>query len=330
MPRLSVVIPTFNSEKTIEKCLRSIRSSFYPDYELIVVDSASSDNTKYLAAKFADRVIELDGEPNRCRGRRLGFKHSSGSILVNIDSDVLIRPDTLSKISEYFLRNPQVSAVTGILSKKNPYDDLFSQYKNLYLHHTFSRMPKSITFLYGSIYAFRSDVAGLCTDDTDLASDDTAFGQRLFSRGKEINLLKDLEVTHLRRFTPVSLLKNDFKVPFEWGKIFVRYRGWQQLCRNRVGYAHAPVGQLISLVISISLLFVLFAFPPGHRAAYLYGLAGLWLLLNAGFTMFLRKEKGALFAGLCVPVIFIDNIIMASGAFCGIINALFIRVKNKK
>jgi len=57
--RLSVVVPAFNCQSTIEDCLVSIRQSTYQDYELIVADDGSRDRTAAIAKKYADKVVAL-------------------------------------------------------------------------------------------------------------------------------------------------------------------------------------------------------------------------------------------------------------------------------
>jgi glycosyltransferase involved in cell wall biosynthesis len=54
---VSVIIPTYNSSRTLEKCLESIKNQSYKNIEIIVVDNNSKDNTKEIALKFTDKVF---------------------------------------------------------------------------------------------------------------------------------------------------------------------------------------------------------------------------------------------------------------------------------
>ena len=58
-PLVSVIIPTYNSSRTLEKCLESIKNQTYKNIEIIVVDNNSTDNTKEIAKKFADKAINF-------------------------------------------------------------------------------------------------------------------------------------------------------------------------------------------------------------------------------------------------------------------------------
>jgi glycosyltransferase involved in cell wall biosynthesis len=104
MERLSVVVITFNEEKNIERCLRSVR---WAD-EVLVVDSFSSDRTVELARKHADTVIqhEFDGDiPQRERG----FAAATGSWFLYVDADEEATPELEAEIRAV-LASPDAAA----------------------------------------------------------------------------------------------------------------------------------------------------------------------------------------------------------------------------
>lgn len=59
MPLVSIIIPTYNSAKTLEICLQAIKAQSYQNIEIIVVDNNSLDETKEIAQKYADKVINF-------------------------------------------------------------------------------------------------------------------------------------------------------------------------------------------------------------------------------------------------------------------------------
>ncbi|MGD0336725.1 MAG: glycosyltransferase family 2 protein [Candidatus Omnitrophota bacterium] len=319
MPSLSVIVPTYNSSRTIEKCLKAIKQSGFLDYELIVVDCASQDVTASISKKYANKTIELHENTGRRRARKIGIDASSGSIIVNVDSDVLIKADTLAMIAAYFSRHRQIDALTGLLSKEHPNPGFFSQYKNLYMHYIFKKLPERVSFLYGSIYALRRSAIEAPGTDIKIA-DDTALGQKLALSGKQIAFLNDLEVIHLKKYDLAAFIKNDFQIPFEWARIFLTYKGWKQLGRQGTGYAHSPKGQIASVLLApvISLLLVgsLFGYNLIPSAI---ALTLIWSLLNFRFLAFLTKERGLFFGVLSFFVTFLDNILMAIAILCGFV-----------
>ncbi|AEF97132.1 glycosyltransferase family 2 protein [Methanotorris igneus] len=59
---VSVIIPTYNSEKTIGICLESIKNQTYKNIEIIVVDKFSNDNTVEIAKKYTDKVFVINAK----------------------------------------------------------------------------------------------------------------------------------------------------------------------------------------------------------------------------------------------------------------------------
>ncbi|MCX6759632.1 MAG: glycosyltransferase [Candidatus Nealsonbacteria bacterium] len=92
-PLVSVIIPTKNSEKFLEKCLESIKNQTYQNIELIVVDNNSTDKTKEIAQKYVDKVFNRGQE--RSAQRNFGVENSSGEYVVIIDSDMELNENVI-------------------------------------------------------------------------------------------------------------------------------------------------------------------------------------------------------------------------------------------
>lgn len=315
MPKISVIVPAYNSEKTLIACLEAIRNSDYKDYELLVINDGSEDNTLEIAQKYADKVITLQKNQGRVYARWEGVRAASGKILVNIDSDVIIKGNLLAGIARYFIRNKEIGALTGMLSETHPHRNFTSQYKNLYMHYIFNKLPERVSFLYGSMFAVRR---GVLKASNLSKIEDTESGQRLASRGIQIAFVREFEVIHLKKYSLLGFFKNDFHVPYMWAQIFLRYKGWEQLGRNRTGFAHAPKEQLISVVLApiiLSLSFLSFVTP--ELALIPIGLGFTWLVLNYRFIAFLTLERGILFGLVSIPFTFTDHNVMSLGIVSG-------------
>ncbi len=85
-PLVSVVIPTYNSEKTLPKCLESIKNQTYNTVEIIIVDNFSSDATRGIAGKQGAMVVESNAI--RSKARNIGMQQSKGYFILSIDSDM--------------------------------------------------------------------------------------------------------------------------------------------------------------------------------------------------------------------------------------------------
>jgi glycosyltransferase involved in cell wall biosynthesis len=91
-PFVSVIIPVYNGEKTLEKCLNSVLNQDYPHYEVIIVDNNSNDKTKEIIIKVESKKVKYLFEKRIGRGaaRNLGERKAKGNIILMTDSDCIV------------------------------------------------------------------------------------------------------------------------------------------------------------------------------------------------------------------------------------------------
>jgi glycosyltransferase involved in cell wall biosynthesis len=94
-PLVSIIVPTCNSERFVERCLRSLRAQTYGNIEIIVVDKYSTDATRNVARKFADLVL-LKG-PERSAQVNYGTRYACGEFIYRVDSDVVLEPSVVEE-----------------------------------------------------------------------------------------------------------------------------------------------------------------------------------------------------------------------------------------
>jgi glycosyltransferase involved in cell wall biosynthesis len=112
VPRVSVVVCTYNGGRTLEQCLKTLETMDYPDYEVIVVDDGSTDNTREILARYPfARAIH---QPNRglSVARNVGLESATGEIVAYTDSDCYADPDWLMHLV-YQLEKTDAAAVGG-------------------------------------------------------------------------------------------------------------------------------------------------------------------------------------------------------------------------
>jgi glycosyltransferase involved in cell wall biosynthesis len=102
--KISVIIPTKNSHNRIEACLKSLVNQSFSDYEIIIVDGHSSDDTVDLASKFPVRIFFEDGG-NRASACNVGVSHAKGEIVAFTDDDCVVPKDWLERIAINFDRD---------------------------------------------------------------------------------------------------------------------------------------------------------------------------------------------------------------------------------
>ena len=110
---VSVVIPARNEEAYLPECLARLREQSLPGFEIIVVDSASTDRTGAVARALGARVIRLE-QPGVGLARQAGFDAVSRGIIVSTDADALPSRDWIERLVEPF-RDPAAVCVFGTI-----------------------------------------------------------------------------------------------------------------------------------------------------------------------------------------------------------------------
>jgi len=114
-PFVSIIIPARNEEKNLKKLLPSIFRSDYPNFEVIVVNDNSIDNTEAVARSFPCKVINITERPSDFLGKPYaclkGFEASKGDILIFIDADVELSTNAITSIVESVIKSNGVVSV---------------------------------------------------------------------------------------------------------------------------------------------------------------------------------------------------------------------------
>ncbi len=106
-PLVSVIIPTYNRAWSLKKAIDSVLEQDYKNFELIVIDDGSTDDTEALVSEYA-KSVKFVQQPNLgvSAARNKGIQISSGSLISFLDSDDYWEPKKLSTQVEYFNENP--------------------------------------------------------------------------------------------------------------------------------------------------------------------------------------------------------------------------------
>lgn len=108
-PLVSIVIPTFNSEKTLPLTLKSIKRQTYKNIEVIVVDSYSTDRTVEIAERYGARVLQIRSE--RAKAKNIGLKIARGKYVLFIDSDMELTPKVVEECVKLTESDPRIAGV---------------------------------------------------------------------------------------------------------------------------------------------------------------------------------------------------------------------------
>ena len=110
---LSVVIPAFNAERTLERCLTSVLKANPASKEVIVVDDSSTDNTFGIASRFPVRLLRHRSQSGSTVTRNDGLRHSTGEFVAFVDSDIILMENSIEKLLSVLSKN-QERRVAGV------------------------------------------------------------------------------------------------------------------------------------------------------------------------------------------------------------------------
>ena len=274
-PIVSVIVPAYNAESTLGDCLTALAETSGPSHEVIVVDDGSTDATAMVAERFDVRLVRLARQSGAAVARNVGAEHARADLLFFTDADVLLRRDALERAVALLERCRQASAVFGSYTAWTVHDDFFSVYKNFVHHLTHQTAnPEAATFWSG-VGAIRASafwaVGGFDASDTRSSDvEDIALGYRLTRAGYRVRLDRELQGTHAKRYTLVSLVRSD---------LFHRAIPWTRLML-REGIARRDLNTSLGGVVSAAVVLLLGpTFIGGLVVPPLSGLAaGLFLL----------------------------------------------------
>ena len=98
IPLVSVAIPSFNARKTIGLCLKSVREQTYPNIEILLVDSRSTDGTREIAREYGARIIDCEGK--LLAARYIGAREARGEYVLLLDTDQVLKPKAVERAVE--------------------------------------------------------------------------------------------------------------------------------------------------------------------------------------------------------------------------------------
>jgi cellulose synthase/poly-beta-1,6-N-acetylglucosamine synthase-like glycosyltransferase len=204
-PFVSIIVPAYNEEKVIGKCLQSLLASTYLRLEIIVVDDGSTDGTAEAVEKFlySDQIrLVRQTNSGKATAVNVGISHANGEILVIIDADTKFNPDTVVHFVKHF-QNQRVGAVSGNAKVGNRVNLLtiwqsIEYIMGFNLSRRMFSLLNCVTVVPGAVGAFRKDVvrkAGYFSSDT---------------------IVEDTDIT-------ISIRKMGYSIPYEENSI-----GWTE------------------------------------------------------------------------------------------------------
>ncbi len=317
-PYFSIIIPVYNGGEQFERCLEAVQQSTWLDWELIVVDDGSSDGSDLIASQFKAHLFRTAGRRGPATARNIGAQFARGTYLFFTDADCRLQPDTLARAARYLEADPDLDALFGSYDDAPVAPDFIAQYKNLFHHYVHQHShERAATFWTGCGAVNRAVFLKLGGFDSVRykrpSIEDIDFGHRLTRTGGRIRLAKDVQVTHLKAWSLVGLLKSDIlDRGLPWTRLLLRNRAF-------VSDLNLQTHNRASVLALYGFLFSLFASFWHPSAIWLAsGLVILLLGLNQSLYRFFYRQRGLLFVLKAIPIHWLYYFYNALAFSCGL------------
>jgi len=277
------------------------------DFELIVVDDGSTDDSATLALKAGATVIRVPMPRGPAAARNLGAQAARSSLIFFLDADVAVHCQTLGRALARFEADPGLTALFGSYDDTPAAPGFVSQYRNLLHHfvhqqgHFHQGIRPAHTFWTGCGTIRRDVFLEYGGFDPRLyprpAIEDIELGYRLTRAGHRIVLARDVLATHYKRWTLHEMVRTDiFRRGVPW-TLLIKRTGTIETDLNVKAGQKACVA-LTGLTLLAGLLSTVI---PWAGIGLLVGLAAI-VALNRGFFAFLVRRKGVAFAATALPL----------------------------
>lgn len=116
LPRITIITPSYQQAPYLEECIRSLHDQGYPDLEHIIVDGGSTDGSREIIERYADKLAWWCCEKDKGQSDAInkGLARATGQVFGWLNSDDLLLPGSLHAVGEAFAEHPDMTVLTGV------------------------------------------------------------------------------------------------------------------------------------------------------------------------------------------------------------------------
>lgn len=316
LPTCTVIVPAYNEGKLVFQTLLSIANSDFPvsKMQIIAIDDGSKDDTWYwmnqAKKELGDRLFVYQQPQNKGKRHALyrGFNLGSGEIFVTIDSDSIIKPDTLRNLVSPFVVDENCGAVAGNVRVLNHNNAILPKMLNVSFVMSFEFVRSaesqlgSVLCTPGALAAYKSDAVFKCLPEwidqkfMGKASDigeDRAMTNMILKQGKKVLFQRNAVV-----LTDVpERYQGLYKMFIRWGRSNVRenlvmanYVFTNFRAESKVGARLLFMNQFLTIVMTYPFLLFMLFFIVVHPLLFLSSTL-LGILIVSSFPVLFYAKK---------------------------------------
>jgi hypothetical protein len=242
-PRISVVMPAYQVQTTIEAAIRSVLAQTMPDFELIIVDDGSTDATAAIAKNVDDSRIRLISQANRglAGARNTGIKAARARYIALLDSDDLFLPDKLAMHYVHLESDPSIGvSYAGAILIDEAGRDLGVRQRPKLGRITAADVFYGRSISNGSTPVFRLEMlaAGALGQDSEGR---TRYFDETLRRAEDVECWVRLALRSALRFAPLPGAQTQYRISATSlsADVTSQLAAWKQMCAQIETYAPA-------------------------------------------------------------------------------------------
>jgi len=303
----------------LRTALHHLKSSSFQDFEILVADDASprGDAVKAVVEEAGVALVRLEQRSGPATARNAAAKDAAGDILIFMDADTSVHPDTLERFARKFRENRDLDAAMGSYDQQPTAPGIVSRFRNLlhsFVHHRANRRAATFWAGCGAVRRERFRTLGGFDESFPRPSiEDVEFGFCLRDAGGSIELDPQIQVTHHKLWTLSSMIRTDF---------FARAIPWARILHKHplpLDLNFKSSDRISGVLVALTLMGTVVALLHGG-AWWLAPVVSLTViaLLNWSFFRFLARATSWGEAVLCFPLLVVYLATCVSGLIGGL------------
>lgn len=328
---ISIIIPMHNASKYIGTCLQHISRLKFADYEAVIIDDASTDNSYDIAKQAGFTPIRRDLAGGPAVARNLGAQNSKGEFLFFVDADVYLNPDALDRFMCSMNAYPEAAGAVFIYSLEHPNKNLVSLYKNFSIRTEEMGKPDfTPAFRFSAFGMKREALETIGGFDDALCCEELEFGLKAKEHNLSFYLDKGGNVIHAKSCSFRELVRGDFIRAFTYFKVFLK--NYKRILKNYSGMAgsfHAPIIQLIGVALVGVFLISSFFYTPAVNLALCLATLMVIALAQIKFLKAAYRAYGLTFTAAAFLLRNLEIAIGEIALVCAMVNSLFKKGQKK-
>jgi glycosyltransferase involved in cell wall biosynthesis len=320
---ISVIIPVRNGSATIGKCLEAVYSSEYENFEVIVVDDNSEDDSVGIIKRHPCKLVRLEKHSGAAEARDRGAFESKGDIVFFTDADCLIKRNALSIVNKV-LSEKGIDTVVGGTYTQESYDKgFFSLFQSVFINYSETKRLESPDYIATHAMALRAETfrkSGGFAQNFLPILEDVEFSHRLKKAGHRLVIDPDILVRHIFNYDLVRSLSNAARKSFYWTMYSLKNK--DLFADSGTASTELKVN-VVSCFISLLFLILWLFF---QKLPYLYAMPVIWtinIFINRKLFNAFYRTRGMSFAFLAsMYYTLLYPLAVGAGAISGVVKYL--------